>query len=94
MRPTSCPGSRPGFSNSTAKERPTAGREQREVVQAFLKAARDGDFEALLRVLSVDGVVTRSGQGWESTGRPWTFDAAKYATLRRARDAEADLMRR
>ncbi|MEV7096015.1 sigma-70 family RNA polymerase sigma factor [Amycolatopsis sp. NPDC051045] len=28
-----------------------AGREQREVVQAFLTAARDGDFEGLLRVL-------------------------------------------
>jgi len=33
-------------------ERPTAtGREQREVVQAFLAAARRGDFEGLLRVL-------------------------------------------
>ncbi|GII54402.1 DNA-directed RNA polymerase sigma-70 factor [Planotetraspora thailandica] len=33
-------------------ERPTAaGREQREVVQAFLTAARRGDFEGLLRVL-------------------------------------------
>jgi RNA polymerase sigma-70 factor (ECF subfamily) len=28
-----------------------AGRERREVVQAFLTAARDGDFEGLLRVL-------------------------------------------
>ncbi|WP_103355377.1 sigma-70 family RNA polymerase sigma factor [Amycolatopsis sp. CA-128772] len=28
-----------------------AGREQREVVQAFLTAARDGDFEQLLRLL-------------------------------------------
>ncbi|MEU4345830.1 sigma-70 family RNA polymerase sigma factor [Streptomyces sp. NPDC023838] len=35
-----------------ASERPTAvGREQREVVQAFLAAARHGDFEGLLRVL-------------------------------------------
>jgi RNA polymerase sigma factor (sigma-70 family) len=35
-----------------ATERPTAaGREQREVVQAFLAAARHGDFEGLLRVL-------------------------------------------
>jgi RNA polymerase sigma factor (sigma-70 family) len=35
-----------------ATERPTAaGREQREVVQAFLAAARRGDFEGLLRVL-------------------------------------------
>jgi hypothetical protein len=30
------------------------GREQREVVQAFLAAARDGDFEGLLRVLDSD----------------------------------------
>ncbi|WP_061296078.1 sigma-70 family RNA polymerase sigma factor [Herbidospora cretacea] len=30
---------------------PTAGREQRQLVQAFLTAAREGDFEALLRVL-------------------------------------------
>ncbi|GAA1248771.1 sigma-70 family RNA polymerase sigma factor [Pseudonocardia aurantiaca] len=35
-----------------ATGRPTvAGREQREVVQAFLAAARRGDFEGLLRVL-------------------------------------------
>ncbi|EPH39537.1 sigma-70 family RNA polymerase sigma factor [Streptomyces aurantiacus] len=35
-----------------AIERPTvAGREQREVVHAFLAAARSGDFEELLRVL-------------------------------------------
>ncbi|MFD9538573.1 sigma-70 family RNA polymerase sigma factor [Streptomyces sp. NPDC060022] len=36
-------------------ERPKAvGREQREVVQAFLAAARRGDFEGLLRVLDPD----------------------------------------
>ncbi|WP_106400841.1 sigma-70 family RNA polymerase sigma factor [Actinocorallia populi] len=35
-----------------AAERPSsAGREQRQVVQAFLAAARHGDFEGLLRVL-------------------------------------------
>ena len=35
-----------------ATERPAAaGREQRQVVQAFLAAARQGDFEGLLRVL-------------------------------------------
>ncbi|GLY92712.1 sigma-70 family RNA polymerase sigma factor [Actinoallomurus iriomotensis] len=38
-----------------ATERPTAvGREQRAVVQAFLAAARRGDFEGLLRVLDPD----------------------------------------
>ncbi len=33
---------------------PSAGRSQREVVDAFLRAARDGDFEELLRVLDPD----------------------------------------
>ena len=52
-------------------ESPTAtGREQREVVTAFLAAARDGDFEGLLRVLdpavrltadTADGVVVVLG---------------------------------
>ncbi|MCU1501896.1 MAG: putative ATP-dependent helicase [Ilumatobacteraceae bacterium] len=55
--------------------------------------ARRGRIEALLRVLSVDGAVVRRGQGWEATGRPWTFDAAKYATLRAGREVEAEMMR-
>ncbi|MEU9287853.1 sigma-70 family RNA polymerase sigma factor [Streptomyces sp. NPDC048275] len=40
-------------------ERPTGvGREQREVVQAFLTAARRGDFEELLRVLDPEVKLT------------------------------------
>ncbi|MFI7321248.1 sigma-70 family RNA polymerase sigma factor [Streptomyces venezuelae] len=40
-------------------ERPTGtGREQREVVQAFLAATRHGDFEGLLRVLDPDVKLT------------------------------------
>ncbi|HEV7707922.1 MAG TPA: sigma-70 family RNA polymerase sigma factor [Asanoa sp.] len=42
-----------------ATERPaSAGREQREVVQAFLAAARGGDFEGLLRVLDPEVKLT------------------------------------
>lgn len=42
-----------------ATERPAgAGREQREVVQAFLAAARGGDFEGLLRVLDPEVKLT------------------------------------
>ena len=42
-----------------AFERPTGvGREQREVVQAFLAAARRGDFEELLRVLDPEVKLT------------------------------------
>ncbi|WP_284742947.1 sigma-70 family RNA polymerase sigma factor [Amycolatopsis sp. RTGN1] len=36
----------------------SAGPEQREVVDAFLRAARDGDFEGLLRVLDPDVKLT------------------------------------
>ena len=55
--------------------------------------ARRGRIEALLRVLAVDGAVTRAAPGWATTGRPWRFDTEKYATLRAARDSEAELMR-
>ena len=47
-----------------ATERPTGpGREQREVVSAFLAAARGGDFEGLLRVLDPDVRLTVDGPG-------------------------------
>jgi ATP-dependent DNA helicase RecQ len=54
---------------------------------------RRGRVEALLKILAVDGVVARGVDGWAATGTPWTYDAAKWAALRRVREAEADLMR-
>ncbi|MEU8638242.1 sigma-70 family RNA polymerase sigma factor [Amycolatopsis sp. NPDC048633] len=42
----------------TPSPAPAAGPEQREVVDAFLRAARDGDFEGLLRVLDPDVKLT------------------------------------
>ncbi|MEU7690943.1 sigma-70 family RNA polymerase sigma factor [Microbispora hainanensis] len=42
----------------TAEHPAAGGREQREVVQAFLAAARDGDFEGLLRVLDPEVKLT------------------------------------
>jgi len=44
---------------------PAAGREQREVVQAFLTAARGGDFEGLLRVLDPEVKLTVDGPDGE-----------------------------
>ncbi|MFG2075339.1 sigma factor-like helix-turn-helix DNA-binding protein [Nonomuraea maritima] len=45
-------------------ERPAAaGREQREVIEAFLAAARRGDFEGLLRVLDPDVRLTAETPG-------------------------------
>jgi RNA polymerase sigma-70 factor (ECF subfamily) len=47
-----------------ATERPAAaGREQREVVEAFLAAARRGDFEGLLRVLDPEVRLTADTPG-------------------------------
>jgi RNA polymerase sigma-70 factor (ECF subfamily) len=69
-----------------AMERPSGvGREQREVVQAFLAAARRGDFEELLRVLdpevrlTVDtpsGVVVTLGATKVAAGARLSADAA------------------
>src|SRR5882757_2716946 len=69
-----------------ATERPTAvGREQREVVQAFLAAARRGDFEGLLRVLdpevrltadTSDGVVVILGATQVAAGAQLAAQAA------------------
>ena len=55
---------------------------------------RRGRLETLLKILAVDGVVTKSRDGWEATGRTWYFDEQKWSELRRVRAAEADLMRR
>ncbi len=49
--------------------------------------------EGLLKVLAVDGATERLGSAWAVTGKPWQFDAPKYAALTAARRAEADLMR-
>jgi RNA polymerase sigma-70 factor (ECF subfamily) len=69
-----------------ATERPTvAGREQRQVVQAFLAAARRGDFEGLLRVLdpevrltvdTPDGVVVTLGATEVAAGAQRSAGAA------------------
>ena len=54
---------------------------------------RRGRLEALLKLLAVDGAVDREGSGWRSTGRGWVFDEERFARLRAARAAEADIMR-
>jgi RNA polymerase sigma factor (sigma-70 family) len=60
-----------------ANESPTAaGPEQREVVQAFLTAARHGDFEGLLRVLDPEVKLTIDAPGGEIV----VLGATKVAT--------------
>ena len=54
---------------------------------------RRGRLDALLKILAVEGAVTKRGSSWALTGTPYVHDAAKWASLAAARAAEADLMR-
>jgi ATP-dependent DNA helicase RecQ len=49
--------------------------------------------EMMLKVLDVDGAVRRVRGGWEVTGLPWAYDAARYARVaaERAREQKAML---
>jgi ATP-dependent DNA helicase RecQ len=53
---------------------------------------RRARLETMLKVLDVDGAVRRVRGGWESTGRPWSYDAERYARVEAARRAEAEAM--
>jgi ATP-dependent DNA helicase RecQ len=48
--------------------------------------------ELLLKVLDVDGAVTRVSGGWATTGAGWTYDEERYARVAGARDTEAAAM--
>ena len=54
---------------------------------------RRGKLEALCKILAVEDVVERVPKGWWATGKEYHHDAAKWAAIRAARAAEADLMR-
>ncbi|MER5889926.1 RecQ family ATP-dependent DNA helicase [Streptomyces sp. NPDC001941] len=49
--------------------------------------------ETMLKVLDVDGAVRRVKGGWESTGRPWSYDSERYAWVARQRESEQQAMR-
>ncbi len=48
--------------------------------------------EQMLKVLDVDGAVRRVKGGWESTGRPWTYDEQRYEQVQHARKQEQEAM--
>ncbi|WP_320780907.1 RecQ family ATP-dependent DNA helicase [Streptomyces sp. CRN 30] len=54
---------------------------------------RRSRLETMLKVLDVDGAVKRVKGGWIATGRPWTYDAARYEWVARQRKAEQQAMR-
>jgi ATP-dependent DNA helicase RecQ len=57
--------------------------------QVDLKRSR---LEGMLKVLDVDGAVRRVKGGWEATGRPWAYDAERYARVDQTREAEQRAM--
>lgn len=48
--------------------------------------------ESMLKVLDVDGAVQRVQGGWVATGRPWAYDADRYARVAEAREREQQAM--
>ena len=56
-------------------------------------AIRRGRLEGLLKILSVEEVVQRTGTAWALTGKPWNFDAQRWQALAQVREQEAGLMR-
>ena len=48
--------------------------------------------EMVLKVLDVDGAVSRVRGGWESTGRAWEYEAERYSRVSEARGAEQRAM--
>ncbi|GHF48834.1 RecQ family ATP-dependent DNA helicase [Streptomyces griseosporeus] len=54
---------------------------------------RRSRLETMLKVLDVDGAVTRVKGGWTSTGADWVYDTERYARVARQRAAEQQAMR-
>jgi ATP-dependent DNA helicase RecQ len=51
-----------------------------------------GRLESMLKVLDVDGAVTRVAGGWMSTGKPWEYDGERYERVARERAREQQAM--
>lgn len=49
---------------------------------------RRGRLEALLKVLDVEGAVTRDGANWSRSGVPWVYDSDRCSQLAAARASE------
>jgi ATP-dependent DNA helicase RecQ len=51
-----------------------------------------GRLESMLKVLDVDGAIRKVAGGWESTGRPWSYDGERYARVAATRAREQQAM--
>jgi ATP-dependent DNA helicase RecQ len=70
------------------------GNGPRSVVELDgLTGVRRGRLEALLKILAIDGVVSKDGSKWVATGTPYVHDTAKWDELAATRRTEAGIMR-
>lgn len=74
------------------ERRATGGGAASTAVLETVTSLRRSRLESMLKVLDVDGAVRRVRGGWESTGRPWCYDAERYARVEAARRAEQEAM--
>jgi ATP-dependent DNA helicase RecQ len=51
-----------------------------------------GRLESMLKVLDVDGAVTRTAGGWMATGKPWEYEGERYERVARERAREQQAM--
>jgi ATP-dependent DNA helicase RecQ len=51
-----------------------------------------GRLESMLKVLDVDGAVTRTAGGWTATGHPWHYDRERYQRVAGERTREQQAM--
>ncbi len=70
-----------------------AGEPQSVPALEAATGVRRGRVELMLKQLAVDDVVSRSVDGWEATGKPWSYPHEHFAGVVAARRAEADIMR-
>ena len=74
------------------KQRESGAGPMSTAVLETVTSLRRTRLESTLKVLDVDGAVQRVRGGWESTGRPWSYDARRYARVDAARRAEQEAM--
>ena len=85
-----------GFPSEEQVRTTLAALSDRPVSTAALEARVDlrrTRLETMLKVLDVDGAVRRVQGGWTATGRPWSYDADRYARVAADRAAEQQAMR-
>ncbi len=51
-----------------------------------------GRLESMLKVLDVDGAVSRTTGGWQATGQPWAYDHERYQRVAQERTREQQAM--